>query len=61
MNKEVLIWIEIHDTSGDEHLGCNRKVSIDGADLFMICIATNSQTSLDNVPIWLNEIKEVEQ
>ena len=57
----MLIWVEIHDTSGDEHLGINRKIQYKDADVFMICIATNSQTSFDNVPIWINEIKEVEQ
>ena len=57
----MLAWVEIHDTSGDEHLGINRKASIHGADVFMICVATNDQTSLDHVPIWINEIKSVEQ
>ena len=35
------ISIEIHDTSGDEHLGINRKVQYAGADCFMICVACN--------------------
>jgi small GTP-binding protein len=33
--------IEIHDTSGDEHLGVNRKIQYKGADAFVICCATN--------------------
>ena len=33
------VQIEIHDTSGDEHLGVNRKVQYQGADVFMICVS----------------------
>ena len=33
--------LEIHDTSGDEHLGTNRQVQYQNADCFMICVACN--------------------
>ena len=33
--------VEIHDTSGDEHLGVSRKVQYQGSDGFMICVAAN--------------------
>ena len=36
------VTVELHDTSGDEHLGVNRKVQYAGADCFMICVAANS-------------------
>lgn len=39
--KKKQIEIEIHDTSGDEHLGVNRKVQYKDADVFMICVACN--------------------
>jgi len=58
--KKKQILIEIHDTSGDEHLGVNRKVQYQGADCFMICVACNQQSSLENVERWLAEIREVE-
>ena len=60
VNKQQLN-IEIHDTSGDEHLGVNRKVQYQGADGFMICVACNSKTSFASVDKWRNEITEVEQ
>ena len=50
------IEIEIQDTSGDEHLSVNRRVQYAGADVFMICVATNSQTSLENVARWKAEV-----
>ena len=59
VNKQQLS-IEIHDTSGDEHLGVNRKVQYQGADCFMICVACNQKSSFDNVDKWRNEIQEVE-
>jgi len=55
------IEIEIHDTSGDEHLGVNRKVQYKDADVFMICVAANSHDSLENVVRWKTEIQEIEQ
>ena len=36
------IDIEIHDTSGDEQLGVNRKSQYQDADVFMICVAVNN-------------------
>ena len=36
------IEIEIHDTSGDDHLGVNRQAQYQGADIFMVCVATNN-------------------
>ena len=39
------VQIEIHDTSGDEHLGVNRGIQYKGADVFMICVAVNNQVS----------------
>lgn len=55
------IEIEIHDTSGDEHLGVNRKVQYKDADVFMICVAANSHESLESVARWKSEIQEIEQ
>ena len=52
------IEIEIHDTSGDEQLGVNRKTQYQGGDVFMICVAVNNQDSLTSVGRWKNEIKE---
>ena len=53
------ITLEIHDTSGDEHLGVNRAVSYNGADCFMLCVAVNNRTSLENVEKWMTEIKQI--
>lgn len=39
--KKKQIEIEIHDTSGDEHLGVNRKVQYKDADVFLICVGAN--------------------
>ena len=52
------IEIEIHDTSGDEQLGVNRKTQYQGGDVFMICVAVNNQDPLTSVGRWKNEIKE---
>ena len=57
--KKKQIEIEIHDTSGDEHLGVNRKVQYQGADCFMICVACNQRSSLDAVGRWQAEIREI--
>lgn len=54
------IEIEIHDTSGDEHLGVNRKVQYKDADVFMICVAANNQESLESTLRWRSEIQEIE-
>ena len=50
--------IEIHDTSGDEHLGVNRRVQYGGADVFMICAAANRQDSFENIGKWRAEIMQ---
>ena len=39
--RNICLELEIHDTSGDEHLGMRRKVQYSGTDCFMICAATN--------------------
>ena len=39
-NRQVVL--EIHDTSGDDQLGFNRKTQYMGCDLFMICVAVNN-------------------
>lgn len=51
--------IEIHDTSGDAHLGVNRAVSYNRADAFMLCVAINNRDSFDNVRKWRTEIRQV--
>ena len=61
--KELLkktVKLEIHDTSGDEHLGANRKMQYKGADVFMICVACNARKSFDNIETWRTEIQAVE-
>ena len=58
--KKKQLEIEIHDTSGDEHLGVNRKVQYKDADCFMICVACNLPTSLESVARWKAEIQEIE-
>ena len=50
--------IEIHDTSGDEHLGVNRRIQYGGADVFMICAAANRQDSFENIGKWRAEIMQ---
>ena len=54
------VELEIHDTSGDEHLGTNRRVQYQGADGFMICVAANSDDGLESIKKWQVEIKNVE-
>ena len=55
---DVQVDVEIHDTSGDEHLGVNRKSTYLGADVFMICVAANNKASFTNIDKWRNEIAE---
>ena len=52
--------IEIHDTSGDDHLGVNRKVQYQDADCFMICVACNIPESFNSIGKWKAEIEEIE-
>ena len=40
--KKEHVKVEIHDTSGDENLGANRKRQYLGANIFMICVACDS-------------------
>ena len=58
--KKKQLEIEIHDTSGDEHLGVNRKVQYKDADCFMICVACNQESSLESVARWKAEITDIE-
>ena len=50
------VEVELHDTSGDEHLGVNRKVQYQDADCFLICVACNSNDSFESIPKWKAEI-----
>ena len=54
------INLEIHDTSGDENLGANRKMAYQGADCFILCVATDSRVSFDNISKWMAEIQQIE-
>ena len=53
------IELEIHDTSGCPSLGVNRQVCYNKTDCFMLCVALNSQASLENVMKWRTEIRQV--
>ena len=57
--KRKQVDIEIHDTSGDEHLGVNRQIQYKGADIFIIAVAANAPDSLSNVNKWTTEIRSV--
>ena len=54
------IKVEIHDTSGDEHLGVNRKVQYQDADVFMICVQCTDKNNLNDVVKWKAEVQDVE-
>ena len=54
------VEIELHDTSGDEHLGVNRKVQYQDADCFMICVACNALSSFESIEKWKAEIHEID-
>ena len=56
----MTVKIEIHDTSGDDHIGSDRKVVYSGADVFMICVATDSMESFTNINKWYSEITSKE-
>lgn len=60
INKEM-VELEIHDTSGDEHVAQNRKVVYKDADLFLLCCNSVYQSTVDNISKWKAEIREVEQ
>ena len=51
--------LEIHDTSGDQHLGVNRQVCYNRTDCFMLCVAINNRTSFENINKWRAEIRQV--
>ena len=57
--KRRQIDIEIHDTSGDEHLGVNRQIQYKGSDVFIVAVAANNPDSLKNVPKWVTEIRSI--
>ena len=50
------IELEIHDTSGDEHLSVNRKQQYTGGDVFAICVACNQRSSMESIAKWKSEI-----
>ena len=54
------IMVEIHDTSGDDLLGVNRKVQYQDTDCFMICVVCSMPESFDNIGKWKAEIKETQ-
>ena len=58
--KSTQIKLEIHDTSGDDHIGQKRKVVYQGADIFMICVACNARDSYQNIEKWRDEIMAAE-
>ena len=53
------VELEIHDTSGDEHVASNRKVVYKDGDLFLLCCNSvqNSNSyqgsSIENIPKWI--------
>ena len=53
------IGLEVHDTSGDPHLGVNRQVCYNRTDCFMLCVAVNARTSFENLIRWKTEIRQV--
>ena len=57
--KRRQIDIEIHDTSGDEHLGVNRQIQYKGSDVFIVAVAANNPDSLQSVPRWVTEIRSI--
>ena len=59
-DRSLTVKIEIHDTSGDDHIGSERKVVYSGADVFMICVAVDSLESYYNINKWFDEIQSVE-
>ena len=55
MKRQILL--EIHDTSGDDSLGINRQVQYNRSDIFMICVAANSNDSFESIDKWAREIR----
>ena len=56
IGKQKHIQVEIQDCSGDDHLGVNRRIQYQDADVFLICVAANNPESLENVSKWRDEI-----
>jgi len=54
------VQLEIHDTSGDDNLGTNRKVVYKNADLFLLCCSVLDK-SIENCDKWKAEVREVEE
>ena len=52
--------LEIHDTSGDEELYRNREITYNGADVFLVCVASNQRSSLEHVGRWVSEVRGTE-
>ena len=52
--------LKIHDTGGDEHYSANDNVTYQGADVFMICVATDKITTFDNINAWRDRIMRIE-
>ena len=46
------INLEIHDTSGFEHLGTNRAISYNHADVFAIVVALDYLESYERISGW---------
>ena len=53
------ISYQVHDTSGDPHLGVNRSISYHGASVFMLCVPLNQHDMLEGVDAWVKEIRQV--
>ena len=53
------IEYQVHDTSGDPHLGVNRSISYHNADVFMLCVPLNQHELLEGVDGWVKEIRQV--
>ena len=49
--------LEIHDTSGDEELYRNREITYNGADVFLVCVASNQRSSFEHVGKWVSEVR----
>ena len=56
-----MLSVEIHDTPGDDNPEKPelRKVVYAGANLFILCIASNMRNSLHNIERWKKEIISV--
>ena len=57
--KQQELGLEIHDTSGDEHLGTNRQISYNRTDCFMLCVSAVNRDSFESISKWQTEIRLV--